>query len=73
MKEVIVYEGPRTEIVETAIPEPAADQVSIKVEVAGCNPKDWKTWWVPTPINQGNDIAGIIHSLGQNVVGFKVN
>ncbi|KAL9063652.1 MAG: hypothetical protein Q9161_009353 [Pseudevernia consocians] len=62
MKEVLVYEGARTEVVESPIPSAEVGKVVIKVEVSGTNPKDWKTWWVPElPINMGDDIAGTIH------------
>ena len=71
MQEAIVYEGPVVHIINTPIPTPAAGQVLIKVHVTGSNPKDWKTWWVPKPINQGNDMAGIIHSVGEGVVSFQ--
>lgn len=72
MKEVLVHEGPRTEMVESEIPRPGSRQVGIKVKVAGINPKDWKTWWAPKPINQGNDIAGTVYALGDDVVDFQV-
>ena len=35
MKEAIVHEGPRVEFLESEIPKPAPDEVTIKVEVAG--------------------------------------
>ncbi|KAI9878973.1 MAG: hypothetical protein M1830_010027 [Pleopsidium flavum] len=71
MKEVIVHDGPRTEIIESPMPKPNDDQVVIKVEVSGSNPKDWKVWWVPKPINQGDDIAGVVHEVGANVSEFR--
>lgn len=72
MKEVLVYPGPRTEIVDSPIPKPAANQLVIKVVVSGSNPKDWKVDWLPTGFNQGDDIAGIVHEVGANVTEFKV-
>ncbi|KAF9634866.1 quinone oxidoreductase [Lasiodiplodia theobromae] len=71
MQQVIVHEGPRAELVEAPIPIPAADEVVVRVVVAGSNPKDWKTWWVPQPINQGNDMAGFVHAVGSQVTGFR--
>lgn len=71
MQQVIVHEGPRAELVEAPIPMPAADEVVVRVVVAGSNPKDWKTWWVPQPINQGNDMAGFVHAVGSQVAGFQ--
>ena len=41
MKEAIVDKGPSIKIVDSPIPEPGPEQVVIKVEVSGSNPKDW--------------------------------
>jgi NADPH:quinone reductase-like Zn-dependent oxidoreductase len=71
MQEAVVYEGPVVRIVECPVPVPAAGQLLIRVHVTGSNPKDWKTWWAPKPLNQGNDGAGIVHSVGEGVVEFK--
>ncbi|KAL1607612.1 hypothetical protein SLS60_002546 [Paraconiothyrium brasiliense] len=71
MKELIIHEGPRVEQVESPIPVPQNHEVVIKVVVAGCNPKDYKTYWVPTPINQGDDLAGIVHQVGSDVFEFR--
>ncbi|KAL2223372.1 putative quinone oxidoreductase [Thermoascus aurantiacus ATCC 26904] len=72
MLEVIVRPGPQTEKVESPIPVPNDDQVVIKVVVSGSNPKDWK---VPERlnrhVNEGDDIAGIVHQVGKNVTEFK--
>lgn len=73
MKEVLVYEGPRTELITSPVPKADAGHVVIKVIVSGSNQKDWKTQWVAKlPINMGDDIAGIIHEVGPDVTGFKV-
>jgi hypothetical protein len=73
MKEVVVYEGPQVELIDSSIPRASANQVVIQVEVSGTNPKDWKTWWVPNlPVNMGDDMAGIIHEVGAGVTDFKV-
>lgn len=77
MKEAIVSAdaaGPKVQIVESPIPIPEPDQVVIKVVVSGSNPKDYK---MPLPqqwgksFNSGDDIAGVVHSVGSNVVEFK--
>ncbi len=74
MKEAIVSEGLKVQIVDSPIPTPEPDQVVIKVVVSGTNPKDWK---MPLPqhkgrsFNPGDDIAGVVHSVGSNVVEFK--
>lgn len=72
MKEVIIFPGPRAEIIDSPIPKPTADQIVIKVVVSGSNPKDWKVDWLPEGLNQGDDIAGIVHEVGANITEFKV-
>ncbi|KAI9658958.1 MAG: hypothetical protein M1821_001918 [Bathelium mastoideum] len=73
MKEAIVSAGPTVKIVDSEIPKPNADQVVIKVVVSGSNPKDWKVpEWMGTTLNQGDDIAGTISAVGENVTEFKV-
>ncbi|EMC98990.1 hypothetical protein BAUCODRAFT_386992 [Baudoinia panamericana UAMH 10762] len=74
MKEAIVHAGPRVEIIDSPIPQPQAGQVVIKVAFSGSNPKDWKVpeWMTQTPpLNQGDDIAGTIHAVGDGVTEFK--
>jgi NADPH:quinone reductase-like Zn-dependent oxidoreductase len=73
MKEAHVAKGLKTTIQDVAIPEPQPDQVIIRVVVSGSNPKDWK---IPELVpeynaNSGDDIAGIVHSVGTNVWEFK--
>lgn len=55
------------------MPKPNEDQVVIKVAVSGSNPKDWKIpeWMPGKVINQGDDIAGVVHEVGANVTEFK--
>lgn len=74
MYQAIVKAGPKVELVKSPIPSPNADQVLIKVVVSGSNPKDWKRpdLWGSEPLNQGDDIAGIVQEVGANVVNFKV-
>ncbi|KAL5333315.1 chaperonin 10-like protein [Aspergillus crustosus] len=71
MKEAIVRKDTSVEIVESSIPKPGPGQILIKVIVAGSNPKDWK---VPIifgqEVNTGDDIAGTVEAIGENVVGF---
>ncbi|KAK4695822.1 hypothetical protein P7C71_g1999, partial [Lecanoromycetidae sp. Uapishka_2] len=72
MKEVLVHPGSRTEIIDSAVPSPDALQVVIKVVVSGTNPKDWKLpEWTSASLNQGDDIAGIVHTIGSGVKEFK--
>lgn len=73
MKEAIIHKGPKVEIHDIPIPEPQPGQVVTKVVFSGSNPKDWKVpEWVPTlVVNQGDDISGIVHSVGEGVTEFK--
>lgn len=72
MKEAIVNPDTSVTIRDTDVPKPKADQVLIKVVVSGSNPKDWKLpQWTKKPQNSGDDIAGIVESVGENVVEFK--
>ncbi|KAF4633564.1 hypothetical protein G7Y89_g4545 [Cudoniella acicularis] len=72
-KQVIVQssiEG--VEIIDTPIPTPRDKEVVIKVIVSGTNPKDWKyPLWKNWPHNSGDDIAGIVHSIGKDVYEFR--
>ncbi|CAO2649868.1 Nn.00g011600.m01.CDS01 [Neocucurbitaria sp. VM-36] len=73
MKEAQISKGLKTVIKDIPIPEPGPDQVVIKVVVSGSNPKDWK---IPELVpkydaNSGDDIAGIVHSVGTDVWEFK--
>ena len=72
MKEAIISKGPKVEIIDSPIPVPEPDQVITKVVVSGSNPKDWKRpEWTGINSNQGDDIAGVVHTVGSNVVEFK--
>ncbi len=70
--EALVYE-------DVAKPEPAADEVLIKVQAAGVNPVDWKIvegfgrGWLshPMPHTPGCDVAGIVEAVGNEVKKFK--
>ncbi|KAI1209337.1 GroES-like protein [Annulohypoxylon truncatum] len=72
MKEAIVSKGLKVEIVDSPIPKPNADQVLIKVVVSGSNPKDWKLAELRNVTgNAGDDIAGVVQEVGENVIEFK--
>jgi len=72
MKEAIIHAGPKVEIIDSPIPNPQNDQVVSKVFVSESNPKDWKYADMLKPSsNQGDDIAGVVHSVGFKVVEFK--
>ncbi|ERS94836.1 quinone oxidoreductase [Sporothrix schenckii 1099-18] len=72
MKEAQVSKDTVVQIVDVPVPNPAAGQVLIKVVVSGSNPKDWKLpAWRDLTHNSGDDIAGIIASVGAGVTEFK--
>jgi NADPH2:quinone reductase len=74
MKSAIVHAGPKVVIQDVPIPTPSPTQVLIQVIYCGSNPKDWKVpeWGVAgAPRNEGNDIAGFIESVGDDVTGFR--
>lgn len=58
-------------IKDTPIPTPNETQVVIRVVAAGLNPKDWKVLEGPSASNQGDDVAGYVHSVGAKVREFK--
>lgn len=69
---------------EIPIPEPAGDQVLIRVRASSANPVDWKAWagyirqYLSLPLTLGWDAAGEVVALGSDVtddtikVGDKV-
>lgn len=74
MKEAIVHPDLKVTIHDVPIPKPNADQVLIKVVFSGSNPKDWKYPLYSgsnTPQNPGDDIAGFVEAVGENIVEFK--
>ncbi|KAI1133260.1 GroES-like protein [Nemania abortiva] len=72
-KQVIIQPSiEAVEIIDTPIPTPKDNEVVIKVAACGSNPKDWKyPLWKNWPHNSGDDIAGIVHSVGKDVYEFK--
>ena len=72
MKEAIIHKGLKVEIIDSPIPVPEPDQVITKVVVSGSNPKDWKRpEYSGQSLNHGDDIAGVVHTVGSDVVEFK--
>ncbi|TGO20547.1 hypothetical protein BPAE_0286g00040 [Botrytis paeoniae] len=70
MREIIIHPSPGiwSEITEVAIPQPGPEDVVIKVVVAGSNVKDWLHLnALKKLLNSGDDIAGVVHSIGTNV------
>lgn len=70
--EVLVYE-------DVPQPQPAADEVLIRVHAAGVNPVDWKirngygkeTFGHRLPHILGCDLAGVVESVGSEVKRLK--
>lgn len=75
MREVLIHRGPRVESIDSPIPSPGVGEVTIKVHAVAMNPKDWKMseWFEGRAINEGEDIAGKFHAIGDNVIGFAVS
>jgi NADPH:quinone reductase-like Zn-dependent oxidoreductase len=64
--------------VDVERPEPKADEILVKVHVAGVNPADWKIrdgvgekFGLKLPLILGGDIAGPIEEVGVEVKNFK--
>ncbi|EGY21418.1 Trans-enoyl reductase fsr4 like protein [Verticillium longisporum] len=73
MKEAIVTKEITIQIKDVERPKPGPGEVLIKVIVAGTNPKDWKLpVWLEAcaNTNTGDDVAGTVEELGDNVIGF---
>ncbi|HZY61601.1 MAG TPA: zinc-dependent alcohol dehydrogenase family protein [Edaphobacter sp.] len=66
------------QLTEVATPEPASDQVLVKISASGVNPLDTKIRAgqgghakQPLPAILGLDMAGIVQAVGSNVTVFK--
>ncbi|EME46808.1 hypothetical protein DOTSEDRAFT_70696 [Dothistroma septosporum NZE10] len=73
MKEAVVGKGTKVTIRDVPIPKPGSSQIVTKVVFSGSNPKDWKRAEMPDqpPKNQGDDISGVVHEVGDHVSEFK--
>lgn len=78
MKEAHVHADTSVTIHDVPIPTiNHPSQILIKVMAASCNPKDWKMatgnlMTISACPNSGDDIAGIVDSVGDDVHDFKV-
>jgi len=82
MKAVVINEYGNNDVVKLAekeIPQPAANEILVKVNTAGVNPVDWRIrsgagvrFGLTLPIPLGSEIAGTIEKLGDGVTGFTV-
>lgn len=72
MKEAFIFPGPKVQIRDVDFPSmPSPNHLIIKVVVAGSNPKDWAIAERVPGINQGDDIAGIVDTVGTAVTNFR--
>ncbi|KAJ7246583.1 chaperonin 10-like protein [Mycena haematopus] len=79
IQQAIVVESPKAPFIlsSTKIPSPGKGEVLLRIWSVALNPGNWKQREydaVPDgyPAVLGNDIAGVIEELGQDVEGFKV-
>src|ERR1700730_3468421 len=73
------YGGPEcTALTDVPQPSPRAGELLVRVHVAGLNPVDYKTragalriiQKYPLPIVMGNELSGIVESVGPGVMRF---
>lgn len=68
------------QIASVAMPEPAHDEVLVRVHAAGINGLDWKirdgalkeVFALPLPITLGVELVGVVTAVGDGVSGFAV-
>ncbi|KAI8920881.1 chaperonin 10-like protein [Powellomyces hirtus] len=73
MQEALIDQALKVSIVTKPIPTPLPGQLVIRVIFSGTNPKDWKLpEWFGGESNQGDDIAGYVHAVGDKVKKFRV-
>lgn len=75
------FGGPEVlQLEEVARPEPAADELLIKVHASGVNPVDWVIReggndalraFLTLPLTLGWDAAGVVEAVGSAVTGFR--
>lgn len=59
------------------MPEPAADEILVKVSGSGVNPLDWKLMGgmmpnLPLPKTTGSEFSGVIEKMGSEVKGYDI-
>jgi len=63
-------------VVETALPEPGAGEIRVRVKACGLNPADWALcrgfFPLPPPRGIGLDVSGIVDAIGDGVSGFEL-
>ncbi len=82
MHAVRIYEYGKPDVLkyeEVEVPEPAADEVLVKINYSSVNPFDWKIrsgltkQWIQLsmPAILGIDVAGVVEKVGSKVTKFK--
>jgi NADPH:quinone reductase-like Zn-dependent oxidoreductase len=64
--------GGTLSVQQMPVPQPGVGEVLIKVRAAGVNPVDWKIAGGRVGQVAGTDVAGVIDTLGEGVIGWKV-
>ena len=84
MKAVRIHEyghSDRVQIEDVAMPSPSTDEVLVRISAAGINPVDWKiregfmAKMAPRqlPFTLGQDFAGEVVAVGQDVIGIEAS
>ncbi|KAF8214076.1 GroES-like protein [Mycena galopus ATCC 62051] len=78
LQQAIVVQSPKAafSLNSIAIPVPGKDEVLLKIWSAALNPGNWKQREYDAvldeyPVVLGNDIAGVVEAVGEDVEGFK--
>ena len=64
-------EDGRLSVQSVPVPQPATDEVRIRVSASGVNPSDWSIG-LPTGGSPGFEVSGVIDAIGEGVRGWKV-
>jgi NADPH:quinone reductase-like Zn-dependent oxidoreductase len=71
------------ELHDVEVPEPADDEVLLRVHASSVNPADWYAitgflpvrfgngFWRPKSVAAGGDVAGVVEAVGRNVDGLR--
>jgi NADPH2:quinone reductase len=76
MRAVVVEHPGTSELRDISVPKPGPNELLVRVAVAGMNPIDWKTRDAGTrkmPYVMGQDFAGLVVEVGQNVKRFGID
>lgn len=75
MKAVVVeHRGEKGSLKDVPTPQPASDEILVRVATAGVNPIDWKSrdrGDRPLPLVLGQDFAGVVSATGNRVTKYR--